>query len=205
MFIGILSSHPIPIYPVFRIEVSIVMIEKMIVQIQRTTLFLFFLLSTSCASYERFRQVTEEFEFPSRLYEATYDEVWQATLFVVKKFDLANWDQTKGSIKTRWMDNTKSYNFSNVFGFKRHARSAQFQLRVNISKGFRNGREVATVSLYKRQLVEQDALQGTKEVPSDGIEEKTILYRIGRKLKIEKFLNDLEKKREQEQVENFGS
>lgn len=164
---------------------------------------LFLLLLSSCASYERFRQVTEEYEFPSQVYNATYDKTWLAMISVMKKFDIILRSQESGTIKTRWMDNTKSYNFANVLGSKRNARSAQFQLQINVVKGFRGGREVARVTLHKRQLLEQDVLQGFKEIPSDGIMEKIILYRIERLLKIEDKLDEIQRMREREQLEGF--
>ena len=157
----------------------------------------------SCASYEKFRQVTEEFELASQVYSATYAQTWQAVIFIMKKFDILKRDQVLGIIKTRWSDNTKSYNFANVFGSARDVKSARFQLQLNVTKGFQGNREVAKVTLYKRQLVEQDVLQGFKEIPSDGILEKTILYRINQLIKIEKRLDKIQKQKEKEQLESF--
>ena len=130
------------------------------------------LILGSCASYEKFRQVTEEFELAFQVYPATYDQTWLAVIFIMKKFEILKRDQVLGIIKTRWSDNTKSYNFANVFGSSRDVKSARFQLQLSVSKGFQGGREVSRVTLYKRQLVEQDILQGFKETFSDGILEK---------------------------------
>ena len=77
----------------------------------------------------------------------------------------------------------------------RDVKSARFQLQLNVTKGFQGNREVAKVTLYKRQLVEQDVLQGFKEIPSDGILEKTILYRINQLIKIEKRLDKIQKQK----------
>ena len=161
------------------------------------------LILGSCASYEKFRQVTEEFELASQVYPATYDQTWQAVISIMKKFDILERNQALGTIKTRWSDNTKSYNFANVFGSTRDVKSARFQLQLSVAKGFQGGREVSKVTLYKRQLVEQDVLQGFKEMFSDGILEKTILYRIGQLLKIEKHLDEIQKQKEKEQLKSF--
>ena len=172
----------------------------MIRQILQVSALLPLIALNSCSSYERFRQITEEFEHPSQIYDSNYDKVWQATLTVMQKFDVASIEN--GVIKTRWSNNTKSYNFINVLGYKRNVRDAEFQLQLQVVKGFRNGREVAKVTLYKRQLVERDILQGPEETLSNGILEKTILYRIGQLLKIEHRLEEIQKKKE-EQLESF--
>ena len=170
----------------------------------------FLLLITSlmvlsgCASYEKFRQVTEELEIPSKIYKADYNQTWQAVIQVMRKFDIAQQNQEAGFIKTRWMDNTLEVNFTDAFGSADAVKAAKFKLVVNVVKGFRQGREVTKVTIYKRQLVEQDFLQGWKEVSTDGIMEKTLLYRMERLVAIDNKLKEIDKAREKEQLENSG-
>lgn len=165
------------------------------------TMMLFF---SSCASYEKFRQVTEELEIPSRVYKADYNQSWQAVITVMRKYDIATQNQEAGFIKTRWMDNTLEVNFADAFGSSDAVKAAKFKLVVNVVKGFRGGREVSKVTIYKRQLVEQDFLQGWKEVSTDGIMEKTLLYRIERLIAIDNKLKEIDKAREKEQLESSG-
>lgn len=165
------------------------------------TMMLFF---SSCASYEKFRQVTEELEIPSKVYKADYNQSWQAVITVMRKYDIATQNQEAGFIKTRWMDNTLEVNFADAFGSSDAVKAAKFKLVVNVVKGFRGGREVSKVTIYKRQLVEQDFLQGWKEVSTDGIMEKTLLYRIERLIAIDNKLKEIDKAREKEQLESSG-
>lgn len=158
---------------------------------------------SSCASYEKFRQVTEELEMPSKIFRADYNQTWQAVISVVKKFNIAQQNQEAGYIKTRWEDNTLELNFSDSFGSSDAVKSARFKLVINVVKGYRNSREVTKVTVYKRQLVEQDFLQGWKEVATDGIMEKTLLYRIGRIVDNDNKLREIDKAREKEQLQNF--
>ncbi len=170
----------------------------------------FYLLITSllilggCASYEKFRQVTEELEIPSKVYKADYNQTWQAVIQVMRKFDIAQQNQEAGFVKTRWIDNTLEVNFTDSFGSSDAVKAAKFKLVVNVVKGFRSSKEVTKVTLYKRQLVEQDFLQGWKESPTDGILEKTLLYRIERLIAIDNKLKEIDKAREKEQLENSG-
>lgn len=161
------------------------------------------LAMTSCASYEKFRQITEELEMPSKVFRADYNQTWQAVISVVKKYNIAQQNQEAGYVKTRWEDNTLELNFSDSFGSSDAVKAARFKLVINVVKGFRSSQEVTKVTVYKRQLVEQDFLQGWKEVPTDGILEKTLLYRIGRIVENDNKLREIDKAREREQLQNF--
>ena len=168
-------------------------------------LLIIMLLSLSgCASYEKFRQVTEELEIPSKIFKADYNQTWQAVIQVMRKFDIAQQNQEAGFIKTRWMDNTLEVNFTDSFGSSDAVKAAKFKLVVNVVKGFRTGREVTKVTIYKRQLIEQDFLQGWKETSTDGIAEKTLLYRIERLIATDNKLREIDKAREKEQLQNTG-
>jgi hypothetical protein len=160
-------------------------------------------ITQGCASYEKFRQVTEEIEMPSKIFKADFNQTWQAVISVMKKFDIAQQNQEAGYIKTRWMDNTMEVNFTDSFGSSDAVKAARFKLVVNVVKGYRASTEVSKVTIYKRQLVEQDFLQGWKEIPPDGIMEQTLLYRIGRLIETDNKLKEIDKAREKEQLENF--
>jgi hypothetical protein len=168
---------------------------------QYIVLMLFF---NGCASYEKFRQVTEELEIPSKIFKSDYNQTWQAVISVMKKYDIAQQNQEAGFIKTRWIDNTLELNFADAFGSSDAVKAAKFKIIINVVKGFRSSREVTKVTIYKRQLIEQDFLQGWKEVTPDGILEKTLLYRIERLIAIDNNLKDIDKAREKEQLENSG-
>jgi hypothetical protein len=160
------------------------------------------LVLASCASYEHFRYITEEYEMPSKIFIATYDQTWGAVLEGMKKYDIDTKNQEAGVLKTRWMDNTSEVNFANSSG-DTNVKAAKFKLVVNVTKGFRNNREVTKVTIYKRQLVEQDMLQGWKELRSDGIEEKVILHRLEVILKMDLKFRRLEEIKAKEEIQNF--
>jgi hypothetical protein len=162
-----------------------------------------FLIFSGCASYEKFRQITEELEIPSKVYKADYNQTWQAVINVMKKFDIAQQNQEAGFIKTRWIDNTLEVNFADSFGSSDAVKAAKFKLVVNVVKGFRSSKEVTKVTIYKRQLVENDFLQGWKEVSPDGITEKTLLYRIGRIIATDNKLKEIDSAREKELIEKL--
>lgn len=157
---------------------------------------------SGCANYEKFRQITEELDIPSKVYKADYNQTWQAVIQVMRKYDIAQQNQEAGFIKTRWIDNTLEVNFADSFGSSDSVKAAKFKLVINVVKGFRASKEVTKVTIYKRQLMEQDFLQGWKEVSTDGITEKTLLYRIERLIATDNKLKEIDKAREKEQMEN---
>lgn len=166
-------------------------------------LFLILIISSSCSSYEKYRQITEELEIPSQIYKADFNQTWPAVIEVMKRFDVAFQNQEAGKIKTRWMDNTLEINFTDSFGSNDKIKEAEFRLLINVAEGFSFGRKVTKVTIYKRQRIENDFLQGWKEVPTGGIQEKTLLYRVGVLINIDNQLKKIDKAREQEQLKNF--
>ena len=167
-------------------------------------LFLFFLLClASCSSYEQFKYITDEFEIPSQVYNATYAQTWQAVLQFARKFDIAIQNQESGIIKTRDIDNTLELNFTDSFGSKDSVKSAKFKVIINVVKGYRGNKEITKVTIFKRQMVEQDFLQGYKIIASDGIFEKVALYRIGKILSVDSKIQNIEKVKQEEDAKKF--
>ena len=121
------------------------------------------------------------------------------------KYDLALQNQESGAIKTKWIDNTLKLNFSDSFGGSDSVKAARFKLIINVIKGYKDSREVTKVTIFKRQMIKQDFLQGWKVVPTDRIQEKTILYRIARSIIIDNKLRRLDeiKQRIEEQNSNI--
>lgn len=160
-------------------------------------------LFSGCASYEKFRQITEELEIPSEIFKADFNQAWQAVIQVMKRYDIAYQNQESGKIKTRWMDNTLQVNFADAFGSSEAVKAAEFKLVVNVAEGYSYGQKVTKVTIFRRQRIEHDFLQGWREVPTDGIQEKTLLYRINTLINNDNKLKAIDKAREAEQIESF--
>ena len=163
-------------------------------------------LFSSCASYQTYKHITEEAEMPIQIYRADYNQTWQALMDVLVENNLTDFktvNMENGIIKTRWVDNTMETNFINSFGDQTEIKSAKFKMVITVTKVFRGGKEVTRVVVFKRQLVEQDFLQGYKELPSDGIMEKVILYRLQKKIEIDQYMRDVDRQKEQEKLQSF--
>ncbi len=164
---------------------------------------LWILLFSSCADYAPYKRITEDLEIPSKIFVADKNLTWSAVIDVLSKYDIEIQNRNAGFIKTSWIDNTLDLNFTDSFASSDKVKTAKFKLIVNVVKGFRDAYEVSKVTIYKRQLVEQDFLQGWKEEQTDGILENTLLYRIDRKITIDKELNKIQEQREKELIQKF--
>jgi hypothetical protein len=173
------------------------------VSLRLIALFLVLIGNFGCSSYENFRHITEDLEIPSQVYRADYNKVWQEVMKITNKYAREVYNQEAGIIKTRWIDNTLELNFADSFGSNDAVKAAQFKLIINVVKGYRGSKEVAKVTVYKRQRVEQDFLQGWKVIRTDGIVEKSILYRLERALAIEERLQKIEDQKIKEAERNF--
>lgn len=174
------------------------------VNINKLRAVIFTLFLAGCSSYEQFEYLTKEVEIPNKVFKSTYAETWAAVVSTVNKYDLELQNQESGSIKTKWIDNTLKLNFSDSFGSSDAVKAAKFKVIINVIKGFQNSREVTKVTIYKRQLINQDFLQGWKVIPSDQIQENTLLYRIERTLSIDKKIKELEKRRLKAEEMKYG-
>lgn len=177
---------------------------KIMAQVSVVSLSALVILGTSgCSSYENFKAVTEDLEIPTQVYRADYSKVWQEVMKITNKYPREVYNQEAGVIKTRWIDNTLELNFADSFGSNDSVKSAEFKLIINVVKGYRGNKEVSKVTVFKRQRIEQDFLQGWKIIRTDGILEKSILYRLERALSIEAKLQEIEDKKTKEAEKNF--
>lgn len=145
----------------------------------------------------------EEDEVPTVKFKVPFDETWQAVMQIMQRYDIAVQNQVQGSIKTRWIDNTLELNWSDAFSRGDQVKSARYKLIVSVTQGHEVTHPITKVSIYKRQMVERDFLQAAKPMRSDGILEKTILYRVERILTMERELKKLQAIKARQLEESF--
>lgn len=168
-----------------------------------TTIISLILFLGSCTSYDQYQKITEEYEIPSQYYDADFRLTWSALISVMKKYDIEEQNMESGALKTGWIDNTTELNFTDSFGGTDKVKAAKFKLTINVVKGKRSGRDICKVSIIKKQMVEQDFLQGWKQVDRDSILEKTLLYRIYQVIEIEKNILAKQLETEKKAINNF--
>lgn len=156
-------------------------------KIQNLGLLLLFLgvlssLGSGCVSAYRKSVGAQERKVFIRVYRADFDTAWMAVLDSLKssRFDISNRDT--GLIVTRWSDNTAQ---KNMMDGMRSASvlpyiKAQYRFRIQVANGVYDGYRAVRLSVLKDQVVRRDVLDDFHPEETDQIEEKTLLYRIGR-------------------------
>lgn len=168
--------------------------------------FLILLLAfcTSCASYDQFKKQADDFEIPVLVVNSDKQQTWAAVVSTMKRFEIDQQNMDSGVIRTKWMDNTLALNFTDSFGTTDKIKSAKFKLLINVASASANKQYPQTkITIYKRQLVENDMFQGWREIDTDTITEKTLLYRIKRVVAMDTVLAKLQKEKETRLINNF--
>lgn len=166
--------------------------------------FATFLILVSCASYDQFKKQADDFELPTMIVKADKAKTWAAVVGTMKRYEIEQQNMDSGVIKTKWMDNTLALNFTDSFGTTDKIKSAKFKLMINVSSAASNPKFPQTkVTIFKKQLVENDMFQGWREIDSDAITEKTLLYRIQRVVAMDTIIERLQRENESRQIRNF--
>jgi hypothetical protein len=138
----------------------------------------------------------------TRIYLTDFNTAWQGVLEAMKhnRLDISN--REAGYVQTKWTDNTEEKNLADSVGDAPSYLKAQYRFRVNVAKGFYNGKPSVKVTVQREQLVERDVLEGWRPLETDSIEENTLLYRIGRICFMRMKLAKLEEQKTQEQIQD---
>ncbi len=139
-------------------------------------------------------------ETTHRIYITDFNTAWQSVQDSLKsvRTDVSN--RESGFVQTKWTDNTVEKNFSDRGAFMK----AQYRILVSVAKSFYNGRPSVKVTIQKEQLIQRDVLEGWRPETTDLIEEKTLLYRIGRLIYIRTKLAQQEEEKNRRAIEQSG-
>lgn len=116
-----------------------------------------------------------------RVYFANYDLVWKAAHTVVR-YPIAAENQDTGVLETEYIKAADGWIPPNE---KKNPSSGQrYKIIMTFAKGRIDGRESTRVTIEKRVEKQRDFFSEAEQLPSDGLEEKIIFYRIERELVI---------------------
>lgn len=154
----------------------------------------FSLLNIRCATSADVLGSSEE--GLTKTFYSDFDTTWQAVRNALgKKYQIDSENREGGIIKTKWYDNTQERNFVDSFGADDTLKSARMKFTITIAKGFADGKNAVKVTVYKIQEAQRDFLEGWTPAESDGFDEKTLLYRVGRLITIKKKIDYINQKK----------
>ena len=135
------------------------------------------------------------------VYATDFDTAYTSVLDALKSLPIDTADRDSGFVMTKWVDNTHAKNFSESFGRQKIFFRAQYRIRATVSKNLYFSNSPGTkISFYKEQLVQYDPLEDWIPLVSDGVDEKTLLYRTGRLVYISHEIDKVEQDKEIEEA-----
>ena len=142
------------------------------------TLILSLVLS-ACASSGEKRHAREY----SRVFNTGFDTLWRATQQALLNYPMNVNNMDAGFLQTLYITGKNRFQAPHEEG-ETLPSGYQYRLNINIIKG--NNR--SKISILKEARLQKDFFSEPQELGSDGYEEKLLIYRISREIKIENLL-----------------
>ena len=125
------------------------------------------------------------------VFYAKFDHVWRAVGLTLQKYPLQSSDVDKGLLETGPIKGNEAW--VSPHEEKKERGGLSYRLRVQVTEGHIKGYLATKVSIDKEITLKRDFFSGEETIPSDGLEELALLYRIGRELQIDKALEKIQK------------
>lgn len=114
-----------------------------------------------------------------KIFFANYDIVWKAAHTAIK-YTIASENQDFGVIETDYVKSVDGWLPPDKT--KPEYKSARYKLIFTFAKGKTDGRESTRITIEKKIEVFKDFISETQVIPSDGLEEMALFYRIEREI-----------------------
>ncbi len=156
----------------------------------------FLLLLNACALFEE-RTGPQMYYGPrEQVYYANFEEVWRSVNLVLQPYPLRVSNMDQGMLET---DEIRGYRvWAPPHKSDVAASGETYRLTIRVIKGALSSRAATKVTIVKDTQLRRDFFSDPKSMPSDGLEEKSLLYRIGREIQIERALAKAQKKQNQQ-------
>jgi hypothetical protein len=137
----------------------------------------------------------------SKVYVGDFGLAWESAVEALKTSPMDVVNRENGSLQTKWIDNTAERNLIDSAGSVNLYLKAQYRFRIVLAKGIFEGKPSVRVSIQKEQQIQRDVLEGWVHQPTDGIQENSLLYRIGKVMEFKSKLQEIEAKKLKRQME----
>ena len=135
----------------------------------------FFLTLSACSHLEEDAENTEVFT-------ASRSKVWEALIQVFSPYKLALSDEEQGLLQTKLITGSKVW--TPAHDENKNTTGISYHLRAKLIYD----KPHATVIISKKIKQKKGFLFDSKTIPSDLMEERLLLYRLGRELRIKKLI-----------------
>lgn len=141
------------------------------------------LLLASCASKTELRG---EYSPVTKIYYENFENVWRAAQIALQQYPLKINNIDKGLLET---DSIKGFEiWKPPYKSKYTESGLKYRIIIRVIRGHSAKKMAVKVVVFKEILKKRDFFAETETLPTDGMEEKMIQYRIGREIQIDKAL-----------------
>lgn len=150
----------------------------------KLVLFLSLFSAAGCALFSDRPGPQMMFGPREQVYYATFEETWKAVNFALAVYPLRISNMDQGTLET---DMIRGYRiWVPPYKSETAASPESYRLIVRVIKGALDGKPATKVTIVKEIQVQTDFFSDPRSLPSDGLEEKAVLYRISREIQIER-------------------
>ena len=104
-------------------------------------------------------------------------------MLALEDYPIETEDNEKGALKTESIQTETIWKYP--FERERALTAAKYTIHIKLIKGTVKSKPMVKVRILKKILEQKGFIEDPKRIPSDGLEEKAILYRILREINIE--------------------
>ena len=146
---------------------------------------------SACALFED-RKGPESFIGPrEEVLFADFEEVWRATNIALQSYPLRLSNMDEGLVET---DDVKGYRAWRAPFPQSKPSGMNYRISIRVVRGTSESKVATKVIILKDARIQRDFFSNTRQIPSDGLEEKALLYRIKREIQIERALSAAQKR-----------
>lgn len=154
---------------------------------------IFSLLSTACSITPK--KSSNYYGPREQVYYANFEEVWRSVNLVLQSYPIRISNMDQGIIET---DQIRGYRvWTPPHKPNDTSGGLAYRLVLHVIRGHYDGRNAIRVTILKDKSLQKDFFSEAENQPSDGLEEKSLLYRIGREIQIERALEKVQKQKDQ--------
>lgn len=147
--------------------------------------------ATGCALFRENKGPPPTFASQERAFFAPYDSVWRATQLALQYYPIRVNNMDTGTLETDTIRGYKAW--TPPHNPNQASGGYSYYLSIRLIKGNVNGSDATKVNIMKHATLSADFFTDPQKLPSDTLEEKVLLYRIGRELQIDKLLEKAQK------------
>ena len=152
---------------------------------------------SACALFEDRTGPVKYYGPREEVYFANFEEVWRSLNLVLQPYPLRVSNMDQGMLETDSIRGNRVW--SPPYKGGKTAGGEMYRLTIRVIKGAFENRAATKVTIVKESNLQPDFFSDPRALPSDGLEEKAILYRIRREIEIERALAKAQKKQNQAQ------